>query len=489
VSLVKWNRRQYFCANHFSYCFLIAAVLVALLLSFNQRYYRLDDALIYFRYIRNFLLGNGLVYNPGELVNGMTSSIYAALLVFVSSITREIEFSALLISTVAFVLAIIQLYRVVLVLVSPLVAGLSALLVALQYYFYSLYGLESGVYLLLMTTLVHNYLTENKGFFTLSAFLFLTRIEGVFLIVYLLSLKLYKRFNEGVMPLTFIRRHLTDLVCAILLVFFALGVNFFYYGSIGSTSGMAKIHQGMSGYWGDWIAFLKIHHHPAWFLNGSWFLTGFMLLTGVIGLLSKDSSPFRVVLLPALAMIFLFYFLFNIPNYHWYYAPFYFFGTVFVATGIVTLDRLSQSHRLFSTLTRGVATAGLLGLFVSAYTLTIRSGENPAYKELGVWLSQNTEPHSAVAALEIGHLGWYSERHIVDILGLITPGNSKLVAERDLTSWFQRTPADYVVIHEPGWELEMGILELEKLGWLVEVKNFEQRSLRVLKSTSSRSDF
>ena len=39
--------------------------------------WELDDALIYARYIDNFTKGNGLVFNPGIKVNGLTSPLFA----------------------------------------------------------------------------------------------------------------------------------------------------------------------------------------------------------------------------------------------------------------------------------------------------------------------------------------------------------------------------------------------------------------------------
>jgi hypothetical protein len=40
----------------------------------------IDDAYITFRYARNLLEGNGLVFNPGEPVLGTTTPVYALLM-------------------------------------------------------------------------------------------------------------------------------------------------------------------------------------------------------------------------------------------------------------------------------------------------------------------------------------------------------------------------------------------------------------------------
>ena len=42
--------------------------------------YLVDDAFIFFRYADNFSIGHGLVYNPGEAVEGYTSFLWTLLL-------------------------------------------------------------------------------------------------------------------------------------------------------------------------------------------------------------------------------------------------------------------------------------------------------------------------------------------------------------------------------------------------------------------------
>src|SRR3978361_1210781 len=51
--------------------------LLTVVLGYVFRSQQLDDALIYAKYIRNALLGQGLVFNPGEHVNALTSPLYA----------------------------------------------------------------------------------------------------------------------------------------------------------------------------------------------------------------------------------------------------------------------------------------------------------------------------------------------------------------------------------------------------------------------------
>ena len=63
------------------------AVALALLLLHAFRYdFVADDAFITARYVRNLLAGEGLVYNPGERVEGFTSPLWAASLALLGAL-------------------------------------------------------------------------------------------------------------------------------------------------------------------------------------------------------------------------------------------------------------------------------------------------------------------------------------------------------------------------------------------------------------------
>jgi len=59
---------------------LAAALLVRVGMLFNAHGYLVDDAYIFMRYADNFANGQGLVYNPGEVVLGFTSAFYVVIL-------------------------------------------------------------------------------------------------------------------------------------------------------------------------------------------------------------------------------------------------------------------------------------------------------------------------------------------------------------------------------------------------------------------------
>ena len=65
--------------------------------------------------------------------------------------------------------------------------------------------------------------------------------------------------------------------------------------------------------------------------------------------------------------------------------------------------------------------AWLLGAWVVPHARDFSAGVRGCYFELGAWIEQNTPPDAVVAALDIGAVGWASERRVLDLMGLVSP--------------------------------------------------------------------
>lgn len=222
---------------------LLAAV--AWYLMSKWRYYQLDDALIYLRYIRNFQDGHGLVYNPGEKFNGLTSPLFTYLMLAGSLLTKNLQALNILMSAVMLTLAAWAAGK--LLSQSWLGAILSALAIASFGFFYTTFGMETSLFLLLIALSLYLYQRESDWFLVALALLISTRSEGVFLAL--------------PMGIDYLWRYRRLPAWHVILVAVAVGavpflVNWLYYGHPLPATGGAKIGQGKSGLWGkDWIFF------------------------------------------------------------------------------------------------------------------------------------------------------------------------------------------------------------------------------------------
>ena len=76
-----------------------------------------------------------------------------------------------------------------------------------------------------------------------------------------------------------------------------------------------------------------------------------------------------------------------------------------------------------------------------------------AYRTLGVWLRDNTPSEARVAALEVGMIGYYGERPMVDFSGLLQPDVAPRLAWQPsyegAAQWAVETyRPDYIVLCE-----------------------------------------
>ncbi|HEX9595332.1 MAG TPA: hypothetical protein VF982_00500, partial [Anaerolineales bacterium] len=74
-------------ANRLAILLPVAIILLAFAARLIPGPRTIDDAYITFRYARNILAGNGLVYNPGERVLGTTTPLFAFLLAALGAVS------------------------------------------------------------------------------------------------------------------------------------------------------------------------------------------------------------------------------------------------------------------------------------------------------------------------------------------------------------------------------------------------------------------
>jgi len=67
------------------------------------------------------------------------------------------------------------------------------------------------------------------------------------------------------------------------------------------------------------------------------------------------------------------------------------------------------------------------------------------------WVSKNTETNAIIAAHDIGALGYYGERQLVDLAGLISPDVIPFIRDEEkLARFLNENNVEYLVTF-PGW--------------------------------------
>jgi hypothetical protein len=233
--------------NILSILLFLPSLVFVIYFSYAWRSYQLDDALIYLRYIKNFQDGYGLVYNPGEKFNGLTSPLFTYISIAGSFFTKNLQILSISLSAVF--LAATAFISGKIFSKTKLGEAFTALTVAGFGFFYSTFGMETTLFLMLITLSLYLYKIESDYFVIALALLIITRNEGIFLalpmaIDYLIR---YKKAPN------------MKIIAAGLLIFLTpFAFNYIYYGSPLPATGGTKIGQGKSGFWGEGLIFLTL---------------------------------------------------------------------------------------------------------------------------------------------------------------------------------------------------------------------------------------
>jgi MFS family permease len=140
------------------------------------------------------------------------------------------------------------------------------------------------------------------------------------------------------------------------------------------------------------------------------------------------------------------YTLLEAPPYWWYMLPILFGIQLVVGLGWGALLRIPNIWAKSIVMILLVAFLGTVG-YRNINGLMNLQGDQRAeeYKGLATWLNTNTPPDSTVAYVEIGYLGYFGDRPIVDLIGLVDPRYRTNGATLDVDANFWEAEPDYFV--------------------------------------------
>ncbi len=430
--------------------------------SYRSRGFQLDDALIYQRYVRNLFDGYGLVYNQGELFNALTSSLHTYFTIVASFIVGNVHSASIILAAIFMALTLSVFTLVFSRYESIYFVLFGAIFMAVFPYFYLTYGMETPLFIFFIGLCLYFFEKEDNFWLGIAcALLLLLRSEGVFLI---LAMAIEHFRQKRPFP------KLSYFILPLLIIGASYSFNKFYYGHFLAETAAAKLTQGQSGLWGEWPAFKYVGYQFGWFFSNSKLLLSGLIVLSFCGVLSLRLKSLNVISISFLFFYTLFFVVFNIPNYHWYYAPYYAFAFFYTGLGIAWLTRnfLSAKDIVFKTMGIVAISVAIPLLLYSSLMVTHSKadigGTARPYQIIGQWLKDNTPDDAKVALIEIGTVGWYSDRYIIDILGLVNPLNAKFLGERNFSAWLHHYSPDYILIHQPLTGHEVGVKDAVLVG-------------------------
>jgi hypothetical protein len=446
---------------------LLLLVGASLPLALLARHIAYDDAWITYRYAWNLAAGNGFVYNVGERFLGTSAPGYAVLLALGSLLSPDLVPS-----------------------VSGAICVVSLVASGLGLYAFGrdrddwVVGLVAGLLFVCNPISIEAFGGEMPVQVALLIWAFVAESRQRWMWAVMLGVAATMVRPDGLVPLgliglhqTWVRRQLPwrEMAVAALVLGVWHSALWLYFGAPLPQTVAAKNAQRVSGIWRpfgmdlvDWFKGMTIypsHWFPrrpeTGFTPTLWFAGA-----GLLALLW--TRRWWVVLLWPVAYM-LAYRQMHLPFYHWYaLVPLL---AIVIAAGaaialvaralVWVLDRLGfrmsdvtagVSRRTLIEVATVLVAAALLAAptlrYSIAYTSAFPNRVELAYAQLGQWLAANTPAEASVGYLEIGYVGYYARRPIIDPLGLVNPGVPPHVAQRDFL-WAYRQYRPAYIVYNP----------------------------------------
>ncbi len=437
---------------------IISALFAVFVVNYLQcRDFLIDDTYISLRYARNLVNGKGLVFNPGERVEGYTNFLWVLLLALFYQ-GGQVFVTLKIFSFLCGLFSLLLIY----LLTNKLCHNKSLALLAValtsanMYYVYHLAeGLETGLFSLLVLAAALLFIREEASGndFPYSAvplaLTCLTRPDGLTLVAIFALLKFFRAIKEK-------RLRKTDLVWLAVtasVVLIHLGWRVSYYGEWWPNSYYAKkmgFHLLPKGW--DTLKQLNVYIGLVW-------CSPFIMLA-----LTEKKNRISHVLFFLIIISRLLFILFSGGSWvgikgRFFVPAFPFFVILF----LVGADRLSRALSHFSHNNRKWWRSFFLLLFIVLANYNIGNSYRESFKlmefytkglksahiSLGKWLKSNALPGETVAVQDAGALPYYSELPTIDILGLNDreiarlPGN---YYQRSVDRYLFRVRPTYIVL-------------------------------------------
>ncbi|MFN3373352.1 MAG: hypothetical protein ACK44M_07305 [Chloroflexus sp.] len=392
---------------------LIGLVLFALL--YRRGY---DDPYITYRYALNLATGHGFVYNPGTATLSTTAPLFGLILAPVVLVGWPLPLVANLIGCLSHASGALALWRLSQLWRDEITGAAAALL-------YLLFPLP-------LTTLG----SETLPAMALTLWTFVSAAQGrQWLTGALLGALVWLR-PDGVLtgPLALLLL-MIDLgnwrdwrrwpwVAALVwasIVAAGLGLAWLVYGAPLPVTLYAKQQQALIPGFYDFVDRLQVTlngyaHQP--------FYQIVLVLAGV-GLVAMLHSPRWLFLVGWAALYGVAYTVLHVAGYFWYVAPLVIGLAPAFGVGVrVLVDLLRRGGGKWLALAGALLVLGgtTWWLSGSAYRIGQQIDQRlTLYRAAGEWLAANTAPTASVATLEIGIIGYYAQRHLIDFAGLLQP--------------------------------------------------------------------
>ncbi len=206
---------------------------------------------------------------------------------------------------------------------------------------------------------------------------------------------------------------------------------------------------------------LTLQYQISWFASPNYGFIAMCLTLSIltIGLLGafKNKNYFMLCLSLGVVPI-LFYTLIKIVFYNWFLFLFSLVQSIFVGMSLnVIFEYYSGGTPSLKLLKYTLCFIFVFVYLNINYKFIKNHGQQLSnitpYQTIGEYLKDNTPPNASVGYVEVGQIGYYSQRKIIDMTGMVTKGVVAHLKLRDFDWTLNEYKPDYVIDYLPFGEL------------------------------------
>jgi len=431
----------------------LAAILISLvwviLLIYLYYDWSYDDPYITYRYALNLILGKGFVYNYGQRILSTTAPFFALILAFIATITHlAIPKIAIFLGCISIALSGFLYWYMGKILNLTILGWVGLFLLPTFSLIATTISSETPLYIAVFLLSSVLYMRRDYlGATIFCAILMMLRPDGLLLPIVLFVD--YWMSNKRSVPWRLI-------FIFLLLNIIWWGMLWIYFGSPIPVTLFAKQKQGemyiSQKFFSGFLSLIKGYKLK--------YIYGVELISGILGLyyLIRIRSKALIIIVYTL-FYFIAYSLLGVSRYYWYYAPIVPGFILIVGGGLqFVLERgikILKNQKIILVL----LILGLLSIFLFQQGKDLYKASQHVdtrlkiYQAIGNWINEHTQPTDKIGTLEVGIIGYYSSRTMIDFAGLLEPDvaaymNQKTTYEDTAIYAISTYHPDYIVLHQ-----------------------------------------
>ena len=394
-------------------CTGAAIFLIVFLAASRSPWFAWDDAFITYRYAENLRNGVGFVYNQGEQVFGITTPLYGLLLAVLGIFQNDTVILGHWLGALGWIWTAIGAVFLLAHYEQWLAAAIAPLLIAVHPNLLVTLGMETLLLVALMTWVAVAWLAgRHKSTIVLAAMLILIRQDTA---IWLLILGLERWWQIGRMPW-----RIGVAASALATPWFVFA--WVTYGNPLPNSASAKIGQNTAMTVSGWSSFAVSYWHsvteelPVWIVS----IVTFLLAAGIATIFLKRRE--MLWLLIWLAAYIGAYVVLDVASFPWYSIPPLVITLIILSIGLESIMQAAKTDAAKLVVPSAILMTMLVGgmWFRQSTEKVTQRGTQIGYVHVGEWLAGNVDESAEVATIEIGLIGYLSNRPILDTMGLVS---------------------------------------------------------------------